>query len=165
MFQIRPFVKMDFPDVKKIYQEGIDTGMATFQTRAKDWDEWDASVLTQCRLVAVNESNRVTGWAALSEVSNRCCYAGVAEVTIYITQDARGYGAGQQLLNALVQCSEKNGYWTLKAGIFAQNTASIALHKKCGFKILGTQDKLGKLNNTWIDVVAMERRSTTVGID
>lgn len=165
MFQIRPFVKMDFPCVKEIYQQGIDTGLATFQTEAKDWDDWDQSILHHCRLVAVNESNRITGWAALSSVSNRCCYAGVAEVTVYVSQEARGYGAGKQLLDALVKCSEGHGYWTLKAGIFAENAASINLHQKCGFNILGTQEKLGKLHDKWIDVVAMERRSTVVGID
>lgn len=156
---------MDFPCVKQIYQEGIDTRLATFQTEAKNWEEWDNSLLHHCRLVAVNESNRVTGWAALASVSSRCCYAGVAEVTIYIAQDARGYGAGKILLESLVSCSEEHGYWTLKAGIFAENTASINLHQKCGFKVLGTQEKLGKLGNKWIDVVAMERRSQKVGID
>lgn len=165
MFQIRPFVKMDFPCVKDIYQQGIDTGLATFQTKAKEWDEWDQSLIHHCRLVAVNESNRVTGWAALAAVSNRCCYAGVAEVTIYISQEARGYGAGKLLLQQLVQCSEERSYWTLKAGIFAQNTGSIALHEKCGFKKLGIQEKLGKYKDDWIDVVAMERRSQIVGID
>ena len=101
----------------------------------------------------------------MSSVSDRCCYAGVAEVTVYVSQEARGYGAGKQLLDALVKCSEGRGYWTLKAGIFAENAASINLHQKCGFNILGTQEKLGKLHDKWIDVVAMERRSTVVGID
>lgn len=165
MFEVRPFVKMDFEYVQAIYQQGIDTGLATFQTEVKSWQDWDKSFTHHCRLVIVNETNRVCGWAALSPVSSRCCYAGVAEVTVYMASDARGYGGGEQLLNALVSCSEKQGIWTLKAGIFEQNLASIALHRKCGFKVLGTQERLGKLHNNWINVVAMERRSDVVGID
>lgn len=165
MFEVRPFVKMDFECVQAIYQQGIDSGLATFQTEVKSWQEWDESFVHSCRLVIVNESNRVCGWAALSPVSSRCCYAGVAEVTVYMASDARGFGGGKQLLQALVNCSEQQGIWTLKAGIFEQNLASIALHQKCGFKTLGTQERLGKLHNTWMNVVAMERRSQVVGID
>lgn len=165
MFDIRPFVKMDFPCVKAIYQQGIDTGIATFQSKAKDWQDWNASLLHHCRLVAVNESNRIVGWAGLSAISDRCCYAGVAEVTVYIAEEARGYGAGVKLLSALVTCSEDHGYWTLKAGIFEQNTPSIELHKKCGFRVLGTQERLGKLNEKWMNVTQMERRSNVTGID
>lgn len=165
MFEVRPFVKMDFDCVQEIYQQGIDSGIATFQTEVKSWADWDASFLHDCRLVLLNESNRVCGWAALSPVSNRCCYAGVAEVTIYMAIDSRGFGGGEKLLNALVACSEKQGFWTLKAGIFEQNKASIRVHQKCGFYLLGTQKRLGRLGNQWINVVAMERRSETVGVD
>lgn len=165
MFQVRPFVKMDFDCVQAIYQQGIDTGLATFQTNVKSWPEWDESFLHNCRLVVLNESNRVCGWAALSPVSSRCCYSGVAEVTVYMANDARGYGGGEILLKALVACSEKHGIWTLKAGVFEQNKASIRLHQKCGFRLLGIQEGLGKLGNQWINIAAMERRSTVVGID
>ncbi len=164
MVTIREFAKDDFPSVKRIYQEGIDTGNATFQTKAKDWLEWDAGLLQHSRLIA---SDRVSiiAWAGLSAVSSRCVYAGVAEVTIYVSAAARGKGVGKVLLSALVESSEKHGIWSLKAGIFPENQASIHLHELCGFKILGVQDKLGKMAGTWRDVVLMERRSKTVGVD
>lgn len=162
---IRPFIEPDFDDVAQIYQQGIETGIATFQTQVKSFDEWDASLLAHSRLVAIDEDNKVLGWAALSSVSSRCVYAGVAEVTIYIHQDAQGKGVGHTLLNALVKDSEDNGIWTLKAGIFVENTPSIKLHEKCGFKVLGVQEKLGKLGAQWKDVLLMERRSQVVGVD
>lgn len=163
-FSIRPFDRQDFERVKEIYQQGIDTGIATFQTEAKDWPDWDQGLLQHSRLVAANE-NQVLGWAALSGVSDRCCYAGVAEVTVYIGDNAQGKGAGKALLEALVASSEKEGYWTLQAGIFTQNEASIALHKKCGFREIGVRRKIGKLSGRWMDTVLMERRSQVVGID
>lgn len=163
-FLISNFSREDFDQVRDIYQQGIDTGIATFQSQAKPWEEWDKSLLTHSRLVA-KQGDKVMGWAGLSGVSDRCCYAGVAEVTVYIGNDAQGKGVGKALLKALISDSEKNGFWTLQAGIFTQNTASIALHEACGFRQLGVREKIGKLNGRWMDTVLMERRSKTVGID
>ncbi|XOV77695.1 MAG: GNAT family N-acetyltransferase [Aestuariibacter sp.] len=165
MIHVRDFINSDFDAVATIYQQGIDTGIATFQTQCKSFGEWDASLLPECRLVAANPDNAVLGWAGLSSVSSRCVYAGVAEVTIYIAQSARGQGVGFRLLAALVDASEKQGIWSLKAGIFPENRASIALHEKCGFRQIGIQEKLGKLKGKWQDVLLMERRSKTVGVD
>lgn len=160
---IRNFKQSDFDSVKDIYQQGIDTGNATFETQVKEWDEWNNSMLQVCRLVAV-ENERVVGWAALSPVSNRCVYAGVAEVSVYVASEARGKGVGQIWLAKLVEESEKKGFWTLQAGIFPENESSIALHQKNGFRILGLQEKLGKMGEKWRDVVLLERRSKVVGI-
>ena len=163
MLNIRDFAESDFPAVKSIYQEGIDTGNATFQQKAKEWDEWNASVLPDCRLVAELEG-RVVGWAALSSVSSRCVYGGVAEVSVYVGSDVAGRGLGHTLLKALVEASEKVGFWTLQAGIFPENKASLAIHAKNGFKHLGVREKLGRMNGVWRDVVFMERRSRIVGV-
>jgi L-amino acid N-acyltransferase YncA len=163
MIYIRNFTQSDFESVKEIYQQGIDTGDATFETQAKEWDEWNNSMLQVCRLVAV-ENERVVGWAALSPVSNRCVYAGVAEVSVYVASKARGKGVGQTLLAKLVEESEKEGFWTLQAGIFPENENSIALHQKNGFRILGLHEKLGKMGERWRDVVLLERRSKVVGV-
>lgn len=163
MITIRKFEKEDYPAVKDIYQQGIDTGHATFQEKAKDWEEWDKSVLQACRLVAVN-GKTVVGWAALSSVSDRCVYGGVAEVAVYVAFNDRGKGVGLQLLSALFLEAEKNNIWTLQAGIFPENTASVELHKKNGFRIVGTREKLGKMNGVWRDVFLLERRSTIVGL-
>ena len=161
MVSIRDFDVRDFDAVREIYQAGIDTGHATFQTEAKSWDEWDASMLKSCRLVAEYES-RCVGWAALSAVSSRPVYRGVAEVSIYVDAGVRGQGVGRALLGALVECSEKCGFWTLQAGIFPENTASIALHDRLGFRILGVRERLGEMHGTWRDVALMERRSQAV---
>ena len=163
MVYIRNFEQNDFDSVKDIYQQGIDTGNATFETQAKEWDEWNNSMLQVCRLVAV-EDDRVVGWAALSPVSSRCVYAGVAEVTVYVAGEARGKGVGEALLSRLVEESEKEGFWTLQAGIFPENESSIALHQKNGFRILGLREKLGKMGEKWRDVVLLERRSKVVGV-
>ncbi len=164
MLTIRQFEKSDFPSVKKIYQEGIDTGHATFQTKAKKWKEWDESILQECRLVAV-ENNSVIGWAGLSSVSNRCVYTGIAEVTVYVANESAGKGVGKRLLGELVSASEQAGYWTLQAGIFPENKGSIAIHEKNGFRILGVREKLGKMGDVWRDILLMERRSSVVGIN
>jgi L-amino acid N-acyltransferase YncA len=163
MVYIRKFEQDDFDSVKDIYQQGIDAGNATFQTQAKEWDEWNNSMLQVCRLVAV-ENGRVVGWAALSPVSSRCVYAGVAEVSVYVSSEAHGKGIGQALLSKLVEESEKEGFWTLQAGIFPENKSSIALHKKNGFRILGVRKKLGKMGEKWRDVVLLDRRSEVVGV-
>lgn len=149
--------------VKVIYEEGIATGNATFQTEAPAWEEWDAAHITNCRLVAV-ENNEVLGWAALTAVSGRCVYAGVAEVSVYVAAIARGKGVGKLLLHALINESEKHNLWTLQAGIFPENTASIKMHEACGFRVIGTREKIGKMNGVWRDTVLLERRSATVGI-
>lgn len=162
MIKIRKFKKEDFRAVKEIYQQGIDTGHATFQAKAKEWQEWDRSVLDICRLVAV-DGETVVGWAALSSVSDRCVYAGVSEVTVYVANNFHGQGIGNQLLSVLVMESEKENMWTLQAGIFPENEASIKLHQKNGFRIVGTREKLGEMNGIWRDVVLLERRSSVTG--
>ena len=163
MYQIRSFLPDDWPAVQTIYQEGIDTKIATFQDRAKEWDDWDASILKVCRLVACDQG-RVVGWVGLSAVSPRYVYRGVAEVSIYISQHYWGKGVGSKLLKTLIAESEKAGFWTLQAGIFPENTASLTLHQKCGFRIVGLRERLGKLDNEWRDVLLLERRSRVVGV-
>lgn len=153
----------DREQVAAIYQEGINTGNATFETCAPSWDIWNSSHLPQCRLVA-RDGDRILGWAALSPATNRCVYAGVAEVSVYIGKDHRGKGFGNALLEALIGHSEKNGLWTLQAGIFPENLASISLHKSHGFRVVGTREKIGKMNGVWRDVILMERRSKTIGV-
>lgn len=153
----------DWPAVKEIYRQGIATGMATFETDVPGWNQWDENHLAHSRLIA--KGNEILGWAALSPVSGRCVYGGVAEVSVYIAEKARGRGIGKKLLNTLIENSEENGIWTLQAGIFAENEASIKLHKKCGFKIVGKREKLGKLKDIWKDVLLMERRSKRVGAE
>ena len=124
MIKIRPFVKSDFPSVKDIYQQGIDSGDATFQEQAKGYDDWNESLLPNCRLVAEN-NGQVIGWAALSSASNRCVYSGIAEVSVYVSSNSQGSGVGNSLLDALIKASEEEGIWTLQAGIFPENKASI----------------------------------------
>lgn len=150
--------------VKRIYEEGIATGNATFETRAPAWEAWDEGHLKHSRLVAVEDDN-VLGWAALSPVSGRCVYSGVAEASVYIAANARGKGVGKVLLQHLVDESEKNGIWTLTAGIFPENESSLALHKKHGFRVMGIRERIGKMNNVWRDTVQLERRSNKVGIE
>jgi L-amino acid N-acyltransferase YncA len=152
----------DWEQVRSIYLEGIKTGQATFETEAPYWDRWNSSHITHCRLVA-RRGERVTGWAALSQVSNRRVYSGVAEVSVYVASNYRGQGVGQALLEALINCSEQHGIWTLQAGILLENDSSIALHKKCGFREVGRRERIGCLNGTWRDVVLLERRSKIVG--
>ena len=154
----------DWPDVRAIYAEGISTGDATFEKTPPDWDGWDAGHLRACRLVARSDS-QVLGWAALSPVSGRCVYAGVAEVSVYVAERGRNQKIGFQLLAALVEASEREGIWTLQAGIFPENVASIQVHKRCGFSVVGVRQRLGSMEGRWRDVVLMERRSQVVGID
>jgi phosphinothricin acetyltransferase len=149
--------------VKTIYEEGIATGNATFQTAAPEWSEWDAAHVKNSRLVAI-ENGTVLGWAALTPVSGRCVYAGVAEVSVYIAAAARGKGIGKKLLQALIESSEKNNLWTLQAGIFPENESSIKIHEDCGFRIIGRREKIGQMNGVWRDTVLLERRSIITGI-
>jgi len=154
----------DWEQVRAIYLEGIATGHATLETTAPPWEKWDADHLRQPRLVA-RDGSTVLGWAALSPVSGRCVYGGVAEVSVYVAAEARGRGVGRALLERLIPASEDEGIWTLQAGVFPENEPSLALHRRCGFRVVGRRERLGKLGTTWRDVVLLERRSRTVGKD
>ena len=154
----------DWEAVRSIYQEGIETQLATFETEAPAWEEWDRSHRADCRLVA-RDDGAVLGWAALSPVSERCIYGGVAEVSVYVAEVARGKGLGKALLNELAGRSEAAGIWTLQAGLLPENQASVALHRSCGFRKVGIRRHLGKFGGQWRDVLLMERRSQVVGAD
>lgn len=153
----------DWDEVRAIYLEGIATGFATFETSAPSWESWDASHLPHGRLIA-RAADGVQGWAALSPVSDRCAYAGVAEVSVYVGSAAQGQGVGSALLGALIAASEKEGIWTLQAGIFPENIASIRLHLRCGFREIGRRERLGKRAGVWRDVLLLERRSHVAGM-
>lgn len=148
----------DWEQVRSIYLEGIATGHATFETDAPSWDEWDAVHLRGVRLVA-RVKDSVLGWAALSPVSSRRVYSGVAEVSVYVGELGRGQGIGRALLEALVEESERNGIWTLQAGIFPENVASVRLHLRCGFREVGRRERIGKLHGVWHDTLLLERRT------
>lgn len=150
--------------VKQIYAAGIATKNATFQTEAPEWEAWDTAHRKDCRLVA-KVGQQITGWAALSNVSSRCVYSGVAEVSIYVDPEFKGMGIGDQLMKQLIAESERNGIWTLQSGIFPENSASIKLHLKNGFRTLGVREKVGKMDQAWRDVALFERRSLIVGIE
>lgn len=160
---LRPLVKTDWKCVAKIYEEGLATGIATFETKIPDWNDWTDKYISSCRLVAEIDG-KVVGFAVLSKVSIREVYNGVAEVTLYISEQYRGKQIGEKLLNELIVESEAEGFWTLTAAIFFENLASINLHKKCGFRIVGLREKLGQRNGTWHDNYLMERRSKKVSI-
>jgi L-amino acid N-acyltransferase YncA len=160
--EIRDLRPLDWPEVARIYEEGIRTGDATFETEVPLWDAWDASHLAQHRLVVTLDGG-VVGWAALSPVSDRRCYAGVAEHSIYIAERVRGLGFGRQLLAALIASSEQGGFWTLQSGIFPENAASLALHVALGFRVVGVRERLGRLHGGWRDVLLLERRSEVNG--
>jgi phosphinothricin acetyltransferase len=162
MTSIEPMRGDDWPMVRSIYEEGIATGEATFETELPEFEEWDRSHTATCRLVA-RDGERVVGWAALSPVSDRCAYEGVGEVSVYAAASARGRGVGTALLRALIECSEAEGFWTLQAGIVVENAASRALHARCGFREVGVRERIGQLQGRWRDVVLMERRSSEVG--
>lgn len=162
-FVIEAMHQEDWQRVRAIYEEGIATGNATFETGTPEWVSWDAKHLESCRLVA-RRGAEVVGWAALSHVSSRQAYRGVAEVSVYVAASTRGQHIGSELLSALVEASRAAGIWTLQAGIFRENTASVALHEKHGFRIVGIRERIGCLNGHWRDVVLMERRSKAVGV-
>ena len=162
--QIRVLVDADWPVVRAIYLEGIATGNATFETEAPAWAAWDAAHFPAPRLVAVS-GETIIGWAALTRVSTRMVYAGVAEVSVYVANDARGSGVGGALLEQLISESEANDIWTLQASIFPENTASLSLHKSCGFREVGRRERIGKMNGVWRDTVLLERRSGVAGSD
>ncbi len=156
--KIQPFTQSDWPMISRIYKEGIDTGIATFETKVPDWKQWSASHTTSCRLKAII-GDEIAGWAALSPTSKRKVYKGVAEVSIYITSTFRKLGIGKLLLSELIHQSEHAGFWTLQASIFSKNKSSIALHKSLGFREIGYREKIGKLNDIWHDNILLERRS------
>jgi len=156
-------MQKDWPEVRKIYEQGIQTGDATFESSVPEWPQWHASHLTEPRIVA-KINRKIVGWAALSPLSDRCVYEGVAEVSVYVDSYYYGRGVGTKLLEKLIELAEFKGLWTLQAGIFPENEASIHIHKKCGFHIVGIRKKLGKLNGVWRDVVLLERRSEVVGV-
>ncbi len=161
---IEPMRPADWPRVREIYLEGIATGHATFEVTAPSWEDWDAGHLPFARLVA-RRGEEIAGWAAVSPVSQRCVYGGVAEVSVYVSSASRGAGVGHALLRALIEASEQNGIWTLQAGIFPENSASIRLHLACGFREVGRRERIGKLNGVWRDTILLERRSRTIGTD
>jgi len=154
----------DWPVVREIYLEGIASRQATFETEAPTWEAWDASHSPLARLVA-RKGETVVAWAALSPVSSRKAYAGVAEVSVYVAESQRGGGLGRQLLEALIGESETNGIWSLLAVMFPENAASVALHRRCGFREVGRRERIGKLDGVWRDTILLERRSQQIGID
>ena len=166
--QLQPLTATHWLQVRAIYEQGIATGNATFTTTAPSWEEWDGSHLAHSRLVAVDagygHTGQVLGWAALSPVSSRCVYGGVAEVSVYVAGMARGRGVGRQLLAALVAESEANGIWTLQAGIFPENTTSSSIHVGEGFREVGRRERIGQLHGVWRDTLLLERRSAVVGV-
>jgi L-amino acid N-acyltransferase YncA len=156
--ELRELTHEDWPAVKAIYEQGIARGNATFETEAPSWQDWDKTHLEGHRLVAL-QGGEVVGWAALTPVSERCVYAGVAENSVYVADSAQGRGVGRALLEELIRRSEEDGIWTIQTGIFPENVASLELHKRCGFRVVGTRERIGKHHGVWRDVVFMERRA------
>ncbi|MEB2777420.1 N-acetyltransferase family protein [Algoriphagus sp. D3-2-R+10] len=160
----RNLTEEDWEQVSEIYRQGLDTGNATFASEVPSWSEWDTGHSQDCRLVAEMDG-LIVGWAALSPVSSRCVYGGVAEVSIYISNNAKGQNIGTKLLEKLVAESEQKGFWTLQAGIFPENKASIVIHERTGFRKVGFRERIGQMKGVWRDTILMERRSKIVGID
>jgi phosphinothricin acetyltransferase len=159
--EIRDMREQDWPAVATIYEDGIATKQATFETEAPTREEWDADHLAEHRLVAVDGG--VVGWAALSPTSRRPCYAGVVEESVYVAERARGRGVGRALLTELLRRTDAAGIWTVQAGIFPENVASVELHGRCGFRIVGVRERIGQMDGAWRDTVLMERRSDVAG--
>lgn len=160
-----PMGAEDWPAVARIYRAGIETGNATFESEVPTWERWREARLAEPCLVARSGHGETIGWAALTPTSSRAVYAGVAEVSIYVDPAQAGKGVGRVLLQALVDASERAGIWTLRAGIFPENGASIALHERCGFRLVGTQQRMGRMpDGRWRDVILYERRSGIVGV-
>jgi len=170
--RIVPLRPADWAAVRRVFLEGIATGNATFETEAPDWETWDRAHRPDCRLLARDDDAvasaktpfSVLGWAALTRVSQRRSYEGVAEVSVYVAAAARGRGVGRALLEELVRASEAAGVWTLQAGIFPENAASLAIHEACGFRRVGVRERFGRLGGVWRDVVLLERRSGVAGV-
>jgi L-amino acid N-acyltransferase YncA len=148
--------------VLDIYQRGMATGHATFETDPPGWDAFSAGRLPGHRFVAVDGDGRVVGWVACSQVSERCVYAGVVEHSVYVDPDHQGQGIGRALLTALIESTEQAGIWTIQSGVFPENTASLALHAACGFRVVGTRRQIGRHHGQWRDVTLIERRSPTI---
>lgn len=160
--EFRPMIRDDWDQVAEIYRQGIETQNATFETQIPSWEIWDLAHVQSCRIVATIE-NVVVGWAALIPVSARKVYAGVGEVSIYISNKYKSLRIGTRLLNKLIEESEKEGFWTLQAVIFAENTASLNLHQNLGFRIIGYREKIGQMKGIWRDTILLERRSKKIG--
>jgi phosphinothricin acetyltransferase len=163
-FEIRSLRVEDWEAVRQIYAEGISSGNATLETRAPSWEDWDLAHAPVPRLVAV-EGAEVLGWAALAPISRRAVYRGVAEVSVYVSVSARGRGVGRALLAELIAASELSGYWTLQASILSGNAASLALHERAGFRVVGVRERIGQRDGVWRDTILVERRSTVIGSD
>ncbi|WP_062053799.1 GNAT family N-acetyltransferase [Aquimarina longa] len=159
--QIAHFTKEDWSMISTIYQEGIDTGIATFETEVPSWKQWDNSHIKSCRIKAIVKE-KILGWAALSPISKRKVYKGVGEVSIYVSKKYRGRGVGKLLLSQLIKESEQTGIWTLQASVFSNNNTSIILHKSLGFREIGYREKVAKLHNKWYDNTILERRSKKI---
>ncbi len=159
--ELRPLEAADWPAVAEIYWDGMRDGLATFETEVPSWDVWDVAHLPGHRLVA-DVLGEVVGWAALAPASKRRCYAGVAENSVYVARQARGLGIGLRLLEALIEGAEAAGIWMIQTSIFPENRASIALHQKCGFRTVGTRERIAKRDGVWRDTVFLERRSEVI---
>lgn len=160
----RELKEIDWKPVSRIYQEGLDTGHATFEVHLPNWNEWDSAHVKECRIIAEID-HKVVGWAALSPVSSRCVYGGVAEVSVYVSLKFSGQKIGSKLLERLITESEANGIWTLQAGIFPENKASIIIHERIGFRKVGYRERIGQMNGVWRDTVLLEKRSELVGVN
>jgi L-amino acid N-acyltransferase YncA len=159
--ELRGLTEDDWSAVAEIYWDGLRDGLATFETEVPSWEEWDAAHFPEHRLVA-ELLGEVVGWAALSPASKRRCYAGVAENSVYVARDARGHGIGRSLLQALTAGAEAAGIWTIQTSIFPENRASLALHERCGFRVVGTRERIAKRDGIWRDTVFLERRSEVI---
>jgi len=160
---LRSMKKDDWISVAEIYRQGIESGNATFQRDIPTWDEWNQGHINTCRIVA-SIDNEIVGWAALTPVSGRCVYSGVAEVSVYVSNHFKGQKIGTRLLERLISESEKEGYWTLQASIFPENKASLKIHYNLGFRNVGFREKIGKMNDFWRDTILLEKRSKKAGI-
>lgn len=159
--EVRDLLPRDWREVARIYREGIETGNATFETEVPSWEDWDAAHLRSHRLVAQRDG-RVVGWVALLPASARQCYAGVAEISLYVAEEARSQGVGRELLAAAIESSERAGIWTLQTSVFPENEASLRLLRRSGFREVGTRERIGRLHGAWRSTVLVERRSGAV---
>jgi L-amino acid N-acyltransferase YncA len=158
---VEPLRPEHWPEVAAIYRDGIATGNATFETEVPTWETWDAARFDDHRFVAIRDG-RVVGWTAVGPVSDRCVYGGVVENSVYVGEDARGQGVGRLLLEQLIRSTDAAGIWTIQTGIFPENDASVRLHERVGFRVVGRRERLGKLRGVWRDVLLLERRSSAV---